>query len=90
MIDRAYGRTCLLKLPLDWLLLIRGPFAYLEHGWKGCSKQFPFPQQFNLDFGEPLELCKETAPKSNVWTREWTKASVSMDCNTWTPTIKLK
>eukprot|EP01052_Picozoa_sp_SAG31_P041518 SAG31_NODE_6317_length_2068_cov_1.582529_3_plen_249_part_00 len=79
-----------LEQDLANFLLVRGDFAWLGHGWKGCSKQFPFPKQFNLDYGEPLELCKETAPNSNVWSREWTKASVSMDCNTWTPTIKLK
>ena len=42
------------------------------------------------DFGEPTEVCKETAANSGVFTREWTKASISMDCNTWTPTIKMK
>jgi hypothetical protein len=41
--------------------------------------------------GEPVDkVCKETAPNSGIFTREWSKASVQMDCATWTPTIKMK
>lgn len=46
------------------------------------------PEQINWDYGEPTELCKETSP--GVFTRDWTKATVSLDCNSWTPTITLK
>jgi hypothetical protein len=48
------------------------------------------PEQINWDYGEPVGLCKETAPNSGVFEREWTKAKISMDCNTWTPTITMK
>ena len=48
------------------------------------------PEQINWDYGEPAGLCKETAENSSVFEREWTKAKVTMDCNTWTPTITLK
>eukprot|EP01051_Picozoa_sp_SAG22_P014977 SAG22_NODE_1895_length_3366_cov_3.131007_3_plen_140_part_00 len=72
-------------------LLIRGPFAWLGHGWSGCSKNYPFPKEFNLDYGEPVDkVCKETGPNSGVFEREWSKASVKMDCNSWTPTITMK
>ena len=72
-------------------LLVRGPFAWLGHGWVGCSKNYPFPTELGLDYGEPVDkICKETAPNSGVFTREWTKASVQMDCATWTPTITMK
>jgi len=27
-------------------------------------------------------LCKETAANSGIFEREWTKANISMDCNT--------
>ena len=40
--------------------------------------------------GEPLGLCKETAANSGIFEREWTKAKIAMDCNSWTPTITLK
>jgi hypothetical protein len=71
-------------------LLIRGPHAFLGHGWLGCSREYELPEQINWDYGKPIGFCQETAPSSGVFTREWTKASVKMDCNTWTPTIKLK
>ena len=80
-----------LKQDLANFLLIRGPFAWLGHGWKGCSQNYPFPPEFDLDYGEPIDpVCKETAPHSGVFTREWSKASVKMDCATWTPTITMK
>ena len=71
-------------------LLIRGPYAFLGHGWLGCSREYQVPEQLNWDYGEPTGLCKETAANSSVFTREWTKASIEMDCNTWTPTITMK
>jgi len=73
-------------------LLIRGPFAWLGHAWKGCSRNYPFPKEFNSDYGVPLDaVCKETVPgKSGVFTREWSNVHVSMDCNSWTPTIAWK
>ena len=38
-----------LQQDLANFLLIRGPFAWLGHGWSGCSKDYPFPKEFNLD-----------------------------------------
>ncbi len=71
-------------------LLSRGPHAWLGHGWLGCSRAYEVPEQINWDYGEPVGLCKETGANSGVFTREWTKATVQMDCNTWTPTITMK
>merc|ERR1711907_722778 len=71
-------------------LLIRGPYAFLGHGWLGCSREYEVPEQINWDYGTPLGLCKETAHHSGVFVREWTKATIQMDCNTWTPNITLK
>lgn len=35
------------------------------------------PEQVNWDYGEPIDaLCQETAPNSQVFKREWTKATV--------------
>jgi hypothetical protein len=33
-------------------LLVRGPYAWLGHGWLGCSREYEVPEQFNWDFGE--------------------------------------
>jgi hypothetical protein len=74
-------------------LLIRGQFAWLGHGWHGCSKDYPFPKEFNEDYGEPVnsgEVCKETGSGTGIFTREYTKASVQMDCNKWVGTITMK
>jgi len=58
-------------------LLVRGAYAWLGHGWMGCSREYYFPTEFNVDYGEPTSgLCKETAPKSGVFTREFSKVLV--------------
>jgi len=79
-----------LKEDLANFLLVRGPYAYLGHGWLGCSHDYVFPPELNLDYGEPTGLCSETSHGSGIFTREWTKAKVQMDCKTYTPTIAWK
>ena len=70
-------------------LMIRGPHAYLGNGWNGCNHFYQYPaEQFNADYGEPLGLAKEIS--SGVFTREWSKATIQMDCNTYTPNITFK
>jgi hypothetical protein len=68
-------------------LLSRGPYAWLGHGWNGCSQVYEYPDALNADYGEPLALCAETAPGSGVFTRRFSKSTVTMDCNNYTPTI---
>jgi len=60
----------------------------LGHGWLGCSRKYVFPEALNADYGEPSGLCQEVS--NGVFQREWTKATVEMNCNTWTPSIKMK
>ena len=71
-------------------LLTRGLYGYLGHGWLGCSQTYEYPDALNVDYGEPLGLCTETSVGSGVFTRDWSKATVQMDCNSWTPTITMK
>lgn len=72
-------------------LLIRGKYAYLGNGWTGCGHFYEYPaEQFNADYGEPLGLAKETGPDSGIFVREWSKATIKMDCNSYTPTITMK
>lgn len=82
-------------------LLLRGPYAWLGWAWVGCagsrgagSGSVPIPptpnEMFDTDYGEPTGLCKETAPNSGVFTRDWTKASVQVDCNAWEGSITMK
>lgn len=67
-------------------LLIRGPYAWLGHGWRGCSRSYYFPPEFNEDYGEPSGLCTESAVNSGVFTRDFSKSTVKMDCNAWEAT----
>ena len=40
--------------------------------------------------GAPTGLCKETAPKSGIFTRDWTHATAKMDCNAYVGEITMK
>ena len=77
-------------------LLVRGPHAWLGHGWLGCSRDYSAATSgangvaLNADYGEPTALCQETGPNSGVFVREWSKATVTMDCNVWKSQIKMK
>ena len=82
-------------------LLARGDYAWLGYSWMGCGcgwddppdgdmdcAGYPRPESFDVDYGEPLGLCEQTA--DHVFTREWTKATVSYDCNLMRPSIAMK
>eukprot|EP01047_Picozoa_sp_COSAG01_P037649 COSAG01_NODE_3007_length_6730_cov_10.756899_4_plen_153_part_00 len=70
-------------------LATRGGHAWLGHGWSGCSRVYQRPPALDVDYGQPIDkVCKETKP--NVFVREWTKATVTVDCNSWKNTITMK
>ncbi len=74
-------------------LLTRGPYAYVGYGWTGCvdaNHPFTRPSLLDSDFGAPLGYCSETAPGSNVWSREFENAVVSLDCGAWKATFAWK
>lgn len=75
------------KEDLANFLLVRGAHAWLGHAWLGCSKQYTFPAELNLDYGEPSQLCSETAEGSGIFKRNYSKATVEMDCNKWDATV---
>ena len=37
--------------------------------------------EWDEDFGEPTGVCKETGTDTGVFTRTWTGATVTWDCN---------
>eukprot|EP00040_Diaphanoeca_grandis_P010883 m.55771 g.55771 ORF g.55771 m.55771 type:complete len:437 (-) comp22130_c0_seq1:171-1481(-) len=95
------GKECKVVLgadgdPLDFdqhlasFLLLRGPYAWLGWSWVGCGVVPPRPAGMDTDYGVPLSTCSETSPGSGIFMREWSKASVSVDCTKWTGTIKMK
>lgn len=45
------------------------------------ANPFPRPAAMDDDYGTPVGYCKEAAP--GVFRREWTKADVELDCNTY-------
>ena len=76
-------------------LLVRGPYAWMGFSWMGCNTEevhmYLRPEQLDVDYGVPKDTtCTETASGSGVFTREWSKASVTLDCNTWEANITMK
>lgn len=70
--------------------LIRGDYAFLGYSWRGCDEPIFRPPELDLDYGVPLGPCAETAPGSGVFTRDFSRSTVTMDCASWTPTITFK
>jgi hypothetical protein len=60
--------------------------------WEGCSVQYavpyPRPHALDVDYGTPTEFCREASP--GVFTREWTKATVTLDYNSFEANISMK
>ena len=47
--------------------------------------------ELDVDYGEPTSgVCAETEEGSGVFAREWSKASVSFDCASWTGSVLMK
>jgi hypothetical protein len=89
--DPSLANRTLFIADLANFLLTRGDYAYVGHGWLGCSRDYAFPDELNADYGVPVDkYCTESATQPGVFTREWTKASVSMDCATFAGAITLK
>eukprot|EP01052_Picozoa_sp_SAG31_P030717 SAG31_NODE_3175_length_4586_cov_4.176064_5_plen_100_part_00 len=89
------------EMDLSIFLASRGNYSFLGYGWLGCGCGWSYggqmpcdiyrrPASLEVDYGTPLQLCYETAKGSGVFKREWTKASVTVDCNSYTSDIKLK
>jgi hypothetical protein len=72
-------------------LLMRGPYAYI--GWGEWGMEWPFDvplpaEVWDADYGDPLDgHCEEQA--SGVFVRRYTKANVTLDCNSWKATLAI-
>mmetsp|Transcript_37467 Transcript_37467/g.98270 ORF Transcript_37467/g.98270 Transcript_37467/m.98270 type:complete len:448 (-) Transcript_37467:258-1601(-) len=72
-------------------LLTRGPYSLIGWGWRGtCNVDYEIPDDFLMDHGVPTTNCTETGADTAVFTREWTRASVTIDCNSLTSSIKVR
>jgi hypothetical protein len=78
----AYNRWSSLYSDVARFLLVRGPFSWLGFGWENCVNIPPPLEHFaGYEFGEPMELCHESSEGSGVFTRRWSRANVTVDCN---------
>jgi hypothetical protein len=86
-------------MDLAVFLATRGNFSWLGYGWLGCGCGWEYdgkmpcdiyhrPALLDVDYGVPMELCHET--EAGVFTREWSKSTVTVDCNAYTSEIKMK
>ena len=90
MLTRHCSITCYLS---SWARR----YAWLGYSWMGCSNdpndkstatiKYHFPAALGLDYGEPLGLCAETAPGSEVFHRAYSKANVTLDCRNWAGSV---
>ena len=80
---RGASQRCFTDYTAEFLLT-RGPYALLGYTWAGCTsgaEVWPRAAEWDMDFGEPVDAhCRETAPGSGVFVRDWTAAAVSWDC----------
>merc|ERR1712070_12999 len=87
------------ELDLATFLAARGPYAWLGYSWMGCGcgwedkgtmdcGGYPRPTEWDRDYGEPLGLCTESS--EGVFKREWSLATVTVDCNEYTSEIAMK
>ena len=63
--------------------LLRGPYWWIGYSWVGCAAEYDFPDALKEGYGIPLNSCTETSPGAGVFTRMWSKANVSVDCNSY-------
>jgi hypothetical protein len=98
-------RLSQLDQDLAFFLLARGPYAYAGWGVWGMTWPFqaepghgaipplphgvPLPTELVLlDYGEPKIGCYEG--EAGVFYREWTRASIVLDCNSFQPRTKVE
>ena len=78
-----------------------GDYSWLGYGWLGCGCGWEYggkmpcdiyhrPTALDVDYGTPTELCHETADNSGVFVRQWTKSTITVNCNAGTSKIAMK
>jgi len=75
-------------------LLVRGDFAWLGYGFLGCAADVNYtqPEVMRQDFGKATGPCtqKKTKDGHSVYTREFSGATVELDCDSWAGKVTTK
>eukprot|EP00035_Acanthoeca_spectabilis_P036058 m.37525 g.37525 ORF g.37525 m.37525 type:complete len:610 (-) comp7711_c0_seq1:210-2039(-) len=61
-------------------LLVRGPHSWMGHDWIAGEHPAWYPE-WDVDYGEPMGPMKNNG---GVFSRQWSKMNVSLDCNSFT------
>ena len=69
-------------------LLVRGPYAWFGNAWQGCNNIPTRDPAVDVDYGEPVGHCEPVAGRPGVFQRQWTKATVTLDCAKWEADIQ--
>ena len=78
-------------IDLAIFLLVRGDYAWLGYFWNGCHSNWVYGdwnEMLDKDYGKPLGGYTEIS--NGVFERQWSKATIKMDCNQYKPTITFK
>ena len=59
---------------LAFFLTVRGPYAWLGYGWKGCGELPPLPALLKREYGKPMA---NFTFNGTVARREWSPSSPS-------------
>eukprot|EP01048_Picozoa_sp_COSAG05_P013483 COSAG05_NODE_1441_length_4880_cov_3.567245_2_plen_104_part_00 len=71
--------------------LVRAPAMRQTMGQViGAGPQLYFPPELNVDYGVPTRLCKETSAGSEVFTSDFSQATVQIDCKAWEGSVKME
>ena len=99
--DHSTMNLTMFQMDLAVFLASRGDYSWLGYGWLGCGCGWEYngkmpcdifhrPPALDVDYGIPTGMCVETGAGSGVFTRDWTKSTVTIDCNAYTSDIKMK
>jgi hypothetical protein len=77
---------------LATFLLARGDYAWIGYGWIGCAPTVEYyrPPELDVDYGVPLDVCVKADSRGSFFKRNYTKATVTFDCETMDAKIEMK
>ena len=92
-----YHRPAAHSQRLSFYSRLRARLNRLGYGFLGCGgvdhpilDNYTQPTAFAEDYGVAKGICRrKPGTQKGVYEREYSHATVTMDCNTWTGTIKM-